>query len=265
MNSDIENRRNALLQAQAAADQELDAANALRLDAEASSNIELQSAWRSARHLRSIIKRHAINEHASPELRSRILALAPIEQPRNSIRYNPALFGGLAASLLAVSFIAGYFTSSQRMTVNQPEPALVDSFVRSQLAGQPFDVASSDRHTVKPWLAARTPLGAEVVDLTEAGFPLAGGRLDIVDQAPVATLIYRRREHWIDVTELPLRNGTPNAGVSKDDSRGYHIWRWSDDSRVYVAISDIDEGELTTFVDAFRGKAKSTNFETGKP
>ena len=52
--------------------------------------------------------------------------------------------------------------------------------MRSQISGQPVDVVSTDRHTVKPWLAGKLPVAAEVVDLAEAGFPLAGGRIDIV-------------------------------------------------------------------------------------
>ena len=140
--------------------------------------------------------------------------------------------------------------------------ALVAAYERAQLSGQAFDVASSDRHTVKPWLASRTPLGAEVPDLSDAGFELAGGRLDIVDRSPVATLVYRRREHWINVSEMPRRSSDGPASETVD---GYRVKRWTDAARSYVAISDIDDGDLTLFVDAFRRKAESISSEAPKP
>ena len=88
---------------------------------------------------------------------------------------------------------------------NAPDAALqaiVSAHMRSQISGQPVDVVSTDRHTVKPWLAGKLPVAAEVVDLAEAGFPLAGGRIDIVAGAGVPTLVYKRRDHLISVTEL---------------------------------------------------------------
>ena len=72
---------------------------------------------------------------------------------------------------------------------------LVSDFARSQIAGQPFDVASSDRHTVKPWLAGRTTISAEIVDLAQEGFALEGGRIAVVDRVPAPTLVYRHNEN----------------------------------------------------------------------
>ena len=57
-------------------------------------------------------------------------------------------------------------------------------FARAEISGQPFNVASSDRHTVKPWLAGRTTVSASIVDLAPEGFPLVGGRVAIVDRIP---------------------------------------------------------------------------------
>lgn len=135
--------------------------------------------------------------------------------------------------------------------------SLVDAFARSEISGQAYDIASSDRHTVKPWLAARTALGSEVIDLSDAGFPLAGGRLDIIDGAPVATLVYRHKEHWIDVTELPLGAASVASAENVATVKGFHIRRWSDGLRAYVAVSDIDDGELADFVIAFRKRVEA--------
>ena len=76
------------------------------------------------------------------------------------------------------------------MALRSPNPSqaiadgLVSDYARAAIAGQPFDVASSDRHTVKPWLAGRTTVSADIVDLAPQGFPLAGGRVSVVDRIP---------------------------------------------------------------------------------
>src|SRR5213076_1509313 len=63
------------------------------------------------------------------------------------------------------------------------------------LCNRLVDVASSDRHTVKPWLSSRLDYSPPVQDFSADGLPLAGGRLDYLDGHPVATLVYRYREH----------------------------------------------------------------------
>jgi anti-sigma factor RsiW len=106
---------------------------------------------------------------------------------------------------------------------------------------------------VKPWLAARTTLGAFVPDLGADGFPLVGGRLEILDSRPVPTVVYRRREHFISVAELPLAS----AGGGPAAAEGYHVVRWRDGERAYVAISDLDAGELATFAERFAKAAQN--------
>ena len=120
---------------------------------------------------------------------------------------------------------------------------LVSDFARAEIAGQPFDVASSDRHTVKPWLADRTTVSGTIVDLAPEGFPLVGGRVTIVDRVPTPTLVYRHNEHVVAVTELPLdaKGARGTGGIETID--GYHVARWSDANLAYVAVSDMDEND----------------------
>ena len=77
---------------------------------------------------------------------------------------------------------------------------------------------------------------------------MLGGRIDIVDRRPVPTLVYRRREHLISVSELALSE----AESGETTLEGYHVERWRDRERAYVAISDIDSSELAAFVAIFR-------------
>src|SRR5262249_59535380 len=67
--------------------------------------------------------------------------------------------------------------------------------IRGLVSERLTDVASSDRHTVKPWFEGRVELAPPVEDLTSEGFPLVGGRVDFVGGRRVAALVYRHRLH----------------------------------------------------------------------
>jgi anti-sigma factor RsiW len=132
--------------------------------------------------------------------------------------------------------------------------ALIIDHKRGLLSGQPFDVASSDRHTVKPWFATRFALAPKVVDLAAQGFPLAGGRIDVIAGAPTPVLIYRHNEHFISLTAAPAPAAQPQPAVRAD---GYSVEVWRDGGTEYWAISDIDPAELTKFRKAFEAAAKA--------
>ena len=172
----------------------------------------------------------------------------------------PVRMLALAASIAACGFAAGAGFMALRQTGASEGVAtgLVADFARAEIAGAPYDVASSDRHTVKPWLAGRTTISSNIVDLAQVGFPLAGGRVALVDRIPAPTLVYRHNEHLVAVTELPFAKGArPPEGTDTID--GYHAARWSDPNLAYIAVSDMDEKTLADFVTAFRQAQKPTS------
>jgi anti-sigma factor RsiW len=123
----------------------------------------------------------------------------------------------------------------------------VDSHMRSLMAAQPTDVASSDRHTVKPWFAGRVPQAPRVIDLTQDGFPLVGGRIDVIGGAPVSTLVYRHRQHLISLSAVPGQSGAVPRAI-----KGYNLVGWSADGVAYWAVSDLGAGDLEKFARLFR-------------
>jgi len=122
---------------------------------------------------------------------------------------------------------------------------IVSGHIRSLMANHLSDVASTDQHTVKPWFDGKLTFAPPVVDLSQEGFPLIGGRLDYVDNKPVAALVYQRRLHYINVFIWPS-NGGPDAAPVSEALEGYNILHWSQGGMASWAVSDVSTDELKT-------------------
>jgi len=109
-----------------------------------------------------------------------------------------------------------------------------------------MDVASTDQHTVKPWFAGKLDYSPQVIDLASAGYPLIGGRLDILDNRNVAAIIYQRRKHYINLFVWPADNHTVPGRLYTE--KGYHVLAWTKSGMNYVAVSELGEGEFRDFV-----------------
>jgi anti-sigma factor RsiW len=114
-----------------------------------------------------------------------------------------------------------------------------------------MDVVSTDQHTVKPWFDGKLDFSPRVKDLANQGFPLVGGRLDVLGGRTVAALVYRRHLHVINLYQWPI-----SASASAQDVaqwHGYTVIRWTDEHMRFVAVSDVNESELRQFVQMFQG------------
>ena len=129
---------------------------------------------------------------------------------------------------------------------------LVSDHIRALMAPQPTDVVSSDRHTVKPWFNGRIPKSPRVVDLAKEDFPLVGGRLDVVSQTPVPTLVYRHDKHLISLTEMSCRGSLWTWLRTPHSINGYNVVHWTENGVSYWAISDLAAAKLEDFARLFR-------------
>jgi len=127
-----------------------------------------------------------------------------------------------------------------RLNLSNPDPGVMEH-LRATLGTRWVDVASTDRHTVKPWLSARLGFSPAVPDLSDQGFELIGGRLDVLDAKPVATLVYQRRQHMISVFVWPGESVAPRDPIER---RGYHLVRFVRSGMTYWAVSDLNTNEL---------------------
>jgi anti-sigma factor RsiW len=233
-------------------DGELDPANALDFERRLADSPALAAERARIEALRGAMRERLPRETASPQLRRRVAALAR-PQPF-AARWGSgwgARWGAMAASV-AVAFIAGSAATYVAIGPSGREPEaelLIASHVRALMASQPIDVASSDRHTVKPWFNGKLPQSPRVVDLAAQGFPLVGGRIDVIGLTPAPTLVYRARQHVISLTALPASQRA-SAPVRPVD--GYNVVEWTDGPLAYWAVSDLAAPELENFAKAFR-------------
>jgi len=116
---------------------------------------------------------------------------------------------------------------------------------RATLSGPLIEVASSDQHTVKPWLSARLDYSPPVRDLADEGFALSGGRLDTLHGRRVATLVYRHRQHVIDVFVQPQ---STSASPAPRTVRGFNVAYASGSGMDWLAVSDVSPDVLSAFV-----------------
>ena len=131
--------------------------------------------------------------------------------------------------------------------------ALVAVHQRALLATEPVEVASSDRHTIKPWFDAKLAVSPPVVDLAGDGFPLAGGRIDVVGGRRVPVLIYRRRAHLVSVIAVPEAGGRDEGAAPVRASRdGFTMLTWRGADFRFSAVADVADDDLVRFVVTLR-------------
>ena len=124
----------------------------------------------------------------------------------------------------------------------------VSNHARATIANRLIDVASSDQHTVKPWLSARLDYSPPVRDFSADGLPLVGGRLDYLDGRPVATLVYKYRDHTIDVFMRPVQSGKAVSLPKSGTVRGFNVAHGTAAGMECWAVSDASMEVLTSLV-----------------
>ena len=187
---------------------------------------------------------------------SQVLSHRPEREPRSTRSETPWNWLGLAAALLLAAIIVLSVVPQLRRpgTDHFLATQLIASHVRSLMANHLTDVASSDQHTVKPWLDAKLDFAPPVVDLSNDGFPLVGGRLDYLDNRPVAALIFQRRKHFINLFVWPA-GADAATSIHTMTREGYQLLHWTKSDFNYWAVSDINEKELQEFKQLFEEQA----------
>src|SRR5712692_9928140 len=108
-----------------------------------------------------------------------------------------------------------------------------------------FRGASTDQHTVKPWFDGKLDFAPPVRDFSGAGYPLIGGRLDVLNGRTVAALVYERRKHFINLYVWPSQGSdSAERSISR---QGFNLVSWSRNGMSFVAVSDVAREDLEEF------------------
>jgi anti-sigma factor (TIGR02949 family) len=230
-------------------DGELDAARAADFERHLLSCPECVTALEAQEGLRASVQQASLYEPAPAGLRRKIYSELGASAPapavrRTSLQSTAWRWLAVAASLLLVVFM-GWRLGSERSgnsTESAYLSAFVDAHLRSLQPGHLEDVVSTDQHTVKPWFDGKLDFAPPVRDFADQGFPLQGGRLDVVHGHTVAALVYGRRKHVINVFIWPTteRDSAPQSG----SQLGYNWIDWRQNGMELCAVSDVSPVDL---------------------
>jgi anti-sigma factor RsiW len=222
------------------ADGELDLVRSLDVEGHVLECAACSAALERLEALHTAVSSQAPYYAASPELRRKLAARMA---PKERWTATQAPWWAVAAACLAAALLVVWTETPSKFRPASAgiEREVVAAHVRSLLAEHLMDVPSSDRHTVKPWFAGKLDFAPEVQDLSAQGFSLAGGRLDYINGRTVAALVYRRRQHTINVFTWP---GGADEPPKTEGVQGFHVVHWVKHGMAWWAVSDLAENEL---------------------
>ena len=226
-------------------DGELDAARSEEFEAHLETCAACSTSLAGLQGVRDGIGAAALYAPAPPSLRMRVGDALPPLRPRTLLRsaWLPMAAGAAAMVLLGVWWVA----PRKALSPSKPDmvASILDAHLRSLQLEHLTDVASSEQHTVRPWFDGKLDISPPVMDLASEGFPLTGGRLDVVGGRSVAALVYGRRKH---VVNLFVAGEEGHEGLARSGTlRGYQWIHWNRAGMSFWAISDVSAGDLEEF------------------
>jgi anti-sigma factor RsiW len=235
-------------------DGELDAVRAAEFERHLEKCLTCQAELERLDDLRKQLKQSDLYVAASPVLRERIRLQigTPVRQERKRTwSFQWILVPAFSAAVLLLVFWGAVRLVQPHTYSAQITSELIDAHVRSLQPGHLMDVQSTDQHTVKPWFDGKLDFIPPVVDHTEQGFPLVGGRLDVVDGQNIAALVYGRRKHLINLFVWPDRKKEMVAN-SSGSRNGYNWLAWSGGDMRFCLVSDTSADDLRLLQELIR-------------
>jgi len=244
-------------------DDELDASHARDVEAHLATCADCSKKLSDLRTMHQSMVAAALKESAPAHLRARIEAVLLASSPRapaptaapgfNSRRLSRRFFaGGFAlgtalSGAIAATLVLGVLRDDQEQRITGE---VVSAHSRSLQPGHLTDVETSDQHTVKPWFNGKLDVAPPVINLTAQGFTLIGGRLDDLSGETVAAIVYRRRNHVINLFVAEGLGAKP-VSLAAAARRGFNVRHWRDGGLDFWAVSDINADELAEFEQKF--------------
>jgi anti-sigma factor RsiW len=260
-----------ILLLQAEFDGELDAAQSVAITGHRQSCDYCHEAWLKLQASRQAMRHEASYHPASDGLRHDLmqrLAAAGLDLPTEVSPAKPARLGLAAWWRSFIGFgLGAAVAASAAMLFFQPLPAsdmsdlVLASHIRSLQPGHLVDIASNNQHNVKPWFDGKLDFAPPVKNLSDQGFPLAGGRLDYLQDRGVAALVYEAGLHRINLLIWPSSDGIETSEGSQQSASGEPHWankggytlvHWRDGEMTIWAVSDLNPDEFRKFITLWR-------------
>jgi anti-sigma factor RsiW len=221
-------------------DNELDALDASEFERHLEQCSDCVNALEAQQSLRSSMNLTQLYEKAPAPFRKRVLASLGSRRSVAASFPSRAVWSWLAAAaaILVTVYLGAQLITSQRAGDYGTELAaeIVDAHLRSLQPGHLVDVVSTDQHTVKPWFDGKLDFSPPVHDFSDQGFPLQGGRIDVVHGRTVAAVVYARRKHFVNVFIWPTNEN--DSAPSSGSRQGYQWAQWRKGGMEFCAVSD---------------------------
>ena len=228
-------------------DGELDAASTIELKAQIDVSPALRQELARLSALQSSVQTLAARFNAPPQLTQRLFAALPAAQPEGLPAGIPSWWRTLAIGTTATAMALLLWNLNSTFVSRGNNSALleevVSAHVRSLMADHLTDLTSTERHSVKPWLSNRLDFAPPVHDFASEGFSLLGGRLDYVGGKPTAAIVYRHRQHLINVFVWPSAESN-DSPIRISNHRGYNSTSFKSGGMSYWTVSDLNSDDL---------------------
>ena len=191
-----------------------------------------------------------------PEFRMKIAeSINAAKRPRWARRWAPAL--ATAAALVLMLVPAAVWL--QHLRSEQALGELADLHVSTLASANPVDVASSDRHTVKPWFQGKLPFTFNLPEMQTSPFKLIGGRLTYFQQSPGAQLLFEVGKHQISVFIFQNRADLSrlNSGYSLSRKLAFNSETWAEGGLWYFVLGDANPSDVHDLSELLRSAARS--------
>src|SRR5438270_7264956 len=149
------------------------------------------------------------------------------------IRYSWWKAAVVATCLVIVAAVGFAWYSGTRET-NATVAQLVDQHVTMLASANPYDVISSDSHTVKPWFQGKLPFTFNPAVPADSPFKLLGGKLVYAQRSPGAELVYQVRQHRISVFIFQARDVHGQASAA---NLAFTVNGWQQGGLQYYVIT----------------------------
>jgi anti-sigma factor RsiW len=217
------------------------------------------SCWSFAQErqeLRIFFRSIAPTGKAPPQLRTKVLAAVRREKAVQTFEFlrRPGLY---ATALLVLSLSLALNILFPDVGKEVSRQAVLLHF-RSISTDHLVDVTSANPQIVKSWLTAKLDFSPPVIGFPSPKYSLLGGRVDVIQGRPVATVVYKNANDVITLFCWPPKKERLSQGDHLIE--GYHVCAWSNAECNYILVSKLGGGEIDNFVDSFQDQAQSGAF-----